>query len=418
MNLTRFWSKIALFNFLILSFIGLVLRYKILFPLPFVDHKHLLHGHSHFAFSGWVSTALYVAYIHLLSPEGATKKKLWFLLWIHFISSWGMLLTFPFMGYAAASIICSTVSILVSFVLCYEFLKLIKTSNRLTFERKWFYAALTCNVLSAFGTFLLAFMMITKNTHPYSYFGAVYFYLHFQYNGWFLLTILGLLMTYASRSGITSIAASSDKFFLFIVSTLLPTWTLTLLWMNLPSFIKALAFLSALVQLIGLIFFLKVLKRMFLVFRNMIDRNVLVIWTCSISAFILKIILQTFSAIPQLNQYAFGVRPIIIGFLHLVLLGFVSLFLLGYLFEQALLDLKQKMAQYGLWIFVCGVMFNELILMIQGLVAIKGSDLPNSNYLLLSVTLMMFLGLLTMFISQIRLNSGQESIHRFAQRQG
>ena len=48
------WLRISLFNLMLVAFLGMILRYKILFSLPFLDQKHLLHAHSHFAFSGWV----------------------------------------------------------------------------------------------------------------------------------------------------------------------------------------------------------------------------------------------------------------------------------------------------------------------------------------------------------------------------
>ena len=61
MKFTLFrWLKISLFNLLIVATLGVILRYKILYYLPFVDQKHLLHGHSHFAFAGWISQALMV----------------------------------------------------------------------------------------------------------------------------------------------------------------------------------------------------------------------------------------------------------------------------------------------------------------------------------------------------------------------
>lgn len=404
MNLTRYWAKIALFNFLILSVIGLLLRYKILFPLPFIDQKHLLHGHSHFAFSGWVSTALYIAYIHLLNPDKNAQKRLRHYLWIHLFSSWGMLLTFPFMGYAAPSICFSTISILISFVFSFEFKILLARSSRLTFEKKWFYSALICNVLSSMGTFLLAYMMATKNSHPFSYFGSVYFYLHFQYNGWFLLSIFGFLLTYVSKTELVNISKASDIFFQVIIWTILPTWVLTLLWMNVYRSIEIMALAASVIQLIGLLFFLKTLKSIFSRLRITINRSVFKLWIFSIFAFILKIILQTLSAIPQLNQYAFGIRPIVIGFLHLVLLGFVSIFLLGYLFENKLLQLNYPSSKWGLWIFCTGVILNELTLMIQGFCAINASHLPFSNYILLTIAFLMFLGLSMIFGTQFRLH--------------
>ena len=61
------WIRISLFNLLLVASIGVILRYKIAFALPFIDQKHLLHGHSHFAFAGWISQALMVLLVGYLA---------------------------------------------------------------------------------------------------------------------------------------------------------------------------------------------------------------------------------------------------------------------------------------------------------------------------------------------------------------
>ena len=111
------WIKIALFNLLIVASIGVVLRYKIAFSLPFIDQKHLLHGHSHFAFAGWISQAimvLMVAYLATQKGETVYKRYRW-LLYANLITAYGMLITFPIEGYGFYSIIFSTLSIFVSY---------------------------------------------------------------------------------------------------------------------------------------------------------------------------------------------------------------------------------------------------------------------------------------------------------------
>ena len=65
------WIGITLINLSIVAILGFTLRSKILFNIPFLDFKHVLHAHSHFAFGGWVSLALFVllstavSYTHL-----------------------------------------------------------------------------------------------------------------------------------------------------------------------------------------------------------------------------------------------------------------------------------------------------------------------------------------------------------------
>ncbi len=400
MSFTHKWAKLALFNFLILASVGLLLRYKILFPLPVVDHKHLMHGHSHFAFAGWVSLALYIAIIYLLQPNEIEKKQFNRLLWIHQISSYGMLFTFPFMGYAAPSIAFSTLSILISYWFTFLVWRKIKNLTTISFEKKWLYAALICNIVSSAGTFALAYMMVNKILHQNWYFGAVYFYLHFQYNGWFLFTILGLLFVYLRKWMNALQIKRSNLFFQLLFITVIPAWFLSMLWMNVPTWMYYAAVAAAVVQLIAIYFFIQIL------FEN--RKSILPglhpmtkwLWIFSGLSFLLKIIMQALSSVQELNKYAFGIRPIVIGFLHLVLLGFVSLFMLGHFFQYRLLFLNKQQAKKGIWIFITGVLLNEFILMLQGIAAMNYSDIPYSNYMLLAAAFIMFSGLFLLFTGQ------------------
>ena len=76
------WIRISLFSLLVVAGIGCILRYKILYSLPWVDQKHLLHAHSHFAFSGWITQALMAFMVaHLGKQNGANmfQKFRWLL---------------------------------------------------------------------------------------------------------------------------------------------------------------------------------------------------------------------------------------------------------------------------------------------------------------------------------------------------
>ena len=101
------WLKISLVNLLIVAILGVVLRYKILYPLPFVDQKNLLHGHSHFAFAGWITQALMtlmIIYLVQHSKSNLYKKYRW-LLWANLLTAYGMLVAFPIEGYTALQLL-------------------------------------------------------------------------------------------------------------------------------------------------------------------------------------------------------------------------------------------------------------------------------------------------------------------------
>ena len=116
-----------------------------------------------------------------------------------------------------------------------------------------------------------------------------------------------------------------------------------------------------------------------------------------------KLLLQLGSTIPALSDLAFGFRPIVIGYLHLVLLGVISLFLLGYMFTEKYFMLN-KSAKTGVLIFACGVILNEILLMVQGVAAISYNTLPFINEMLLGTALILFTGTLLLTFTKINID--------------
>ncbi|MBL0183406.1 MAG: hypothetical protein IPP96_14385 [Chitinophagaceae bacterium] len=189
------WVRISLLNLLIVASLGVVLRYKILYPLPFVDQKHLLHGHSHFAFAGWISQAimtLLVTYLARQSGETVYKRYKW-LLYGNLFTAYAMLIAFPIEGYGLYSIIFSTASIFVSYAFAVYLWRDLNRLHQKTPTHLWLKAAVLFNALSSLGAFALAIMMVERLVFQNAYLAAEYFYLHFQYNGWFFFACMGLL---------------------------------------------------------------------------------------------------------------------------------------------------------------------------------------------------------------------------------
>src|ERR1700676_4742613 len=91
----RHWSVLCLLNLCLVSVLGVLLRYKIAFPLPVINYNFLLQAHSHFAFSGWVSTAIFTALVYVLSQSGFPVGQTYiFQFRLAQTASFGMLLSF------------------------------------------------------------------------------------------------------------------------------------------------------------------------------------------------------------------------------------------------------------------------------------------------------------------------------------
>ena len=115
--------------------------------------------------------------------------------------------------------------------------------------------------------------------------------------------------------------------------------------------------------------------------------------TLSAVALTIKLLLQVGSTYPPLGQLAFGFRPIVIGYLHLVLLGVITIFLLGYIVNNRFIELSRRTLA-GIIIFTSGIVINEVLLMIQGVSALNYESVPYTNELLLVAAIIMFSGLL------------------------
>jgi len=389
------WLKIALINLLIVATLGVVLRYKILFPLPFVDQKHLLHGHSHFAFAGWITQALMTMMIIYLArqSEKPIYKKYYWLLLANLLTAYAMLIAFPIEGYGLYSIIFSTLSIFVSYAFGILFWKDLNKLHERSTAHSWFKAAVIFNALSSIGAFALAIMMINKVIHQTWYLAAEYFYLHFQYNGWFFFGCMGLFTALISRFNISKIALK--KIFRLFLFASVPAYFLSTLWMPMPMVVYVLVVIAAFVQVIAFIWLVNIVRLKWNELKGNFSATAKCILGLSAAALSIKLLLQLGSTIPALSDLAFGFRPIVIGYLHLVLLGVITLFLLGYIFSEMHFRLS-KITSAGIFIFAAAVILNEIVLMVQGVVAISYNTIPFVNEMLLCTALLLFTGALLM----------------------
>ncbi len=396
------WLKIALVNLLIVAGLGVILRYKILYPLPFIDQKHLLHGHSHFAFAGWITQGimtLLVAYLAKQTGASIYKKYRW-LLFANLFTAYGMLIAFPIQGYGLYSIIFSTASVFVSYVFAVFYWRDLNRLNKKCPSHLGFKAAVLFNAVSSVGVFGLASMMITKTVHQNWYLAAEYFYLHFQYNGWFFFSCLGLFTAFISRFALP--AASLKKIFWLFAFAAVPAYFLSTLWMPLPIWVYILVVIAAFAQLAGWIWLVYILRSTWQQLKNNFSATAKYILAFSAVALSAKLLLQLGSTLPSLSNLAFGFRPIVIGYLHLVLLGFITLFLVGFMFAEKHIYLN-RMAITGAYMFSGAVIVNEILLMVQGTAAISYTPIPFINEMLLAAALLLFTGAILLSCSKINI---------------
>lgn len=395
------WIKVSFFNLLLVAFLGFTLRYKIAFSLPWLDQKNVLHSHSHFAFSGWITQVLMVLLINYLGRRLGDEifEKYRWVLNANLITSYGMLVAFIFQGYAFYSICFSTLSIFVFIAFAVVYWRDLDTIGGNPVSHKWFKWALIFGVISSLGPFALAYQMVQKLADQDWYLGSVYFFLHFQYNGWFLFAGMGLFADQLEGS-----EGAQKKlrlaFYLFCLACI-PAYFLSILWMPFVNNIYYFLIAAVIAQLAGWVLILQVVSKNKARLSSEIPKLGRVLLMLSALAFTIKLILQSGSIHPELSQLSYGFRPIIIGYLHLVLLGVTTIFILGYILSVKLLVISKLMIA-GVYIFVSGVIINELLLMVQGVAALLYEVVPHVQFMLFGAAIILLGGIGILFAASFR----------------
>ncbi|HMR18170.1 MAG TPA: hypothetical protein PKA53_02625, partial [Sphingobacterium sp.] len=104
---------------------------------------------------------------------------------------------------------------------------------------------------------------------------------------------------------------------------------------------------------------------------------------------------QAFSVIPSLSVLAYSFRPIVIGYLHLVLLGIITLSILAYAFLTGIFS-TTRISHGAVIGFVSGVVLNELLLMTQGIGGLVRIYVPHIPVLLAGAAMVMVVSLIVM----------------------
>ncbi|HET7115729.1 MAG TPA: hypothetical protein VFI29_04535 [Hanamia sp.] len=408
---TKQWVQIALINFCVVALAGVTMRYKINFALPVVNQKYLMHGHSNFAFVGWVAMALMILMVRYLVRNNVKtnyKKYNWILI-AEVVAVYAMFVSFIIQGYAFWSITFSTITILISYFFIFFYWRDINKAADGGFSRSWLKAALVLWAFSSLGAFMLAYLMANHIMIQDLYFASVYFFMHFQYNGWFLFACFGIFFSYMHRLGLYRIAFLSKRLFFIMAITVVPTYFLSILWLRLPLTLHWIANISGILQLLVLFYFFKiisVIKRSENIKFNWSTRW---LWRLSSIAFILKIILQMLSTIPFLSHFAFGFRPVVIGYLHLSFVGIISLFILGYI-NEFIHRFRGNVSGIGAIIFVTGFIVQEIVLMLQGLEAMDVEPIRSANIILFYCAILMAAGLIWITTGIIRTQENEVAV--------
>lgn len=382
---------ICLLNFLVAALMGLTLRFAFVQSIP-LNYRFLTHGHSHVAMLGWVYLMLYTLIVHhFISEEKPIYNRLF---WLTEFAVIGMMISFPIQGYAAVSIGFSSLHIFCS----YYFVRLIWKNHQINSipARYLLKASLLFMLLSTIGVWCLgpAAAMLGQTSAVFQI--AIQFFLHFQFNGWFLLAILAVFF---NQFDIKNIKLFKCFFILMLVATLL-TFSLPISWYAFHPILLWMNGFGVLIQIFALYLFFKLLQPHWQSFWTHTSKSIKLMYRFALICFVLKISIQSLSILPEVAQMAYQTRNFVIGFIHLTMLGVITGFLIAFLLQSELTNSNSTILTLSLYSFIAGFLTTELLLFVQGFLYYFGFGMaPNYYQLLFACSILLPLGILLFIIN-------------------
>lgn len=389
------YPRWALINFVVLTSFGVLLRYIQLYEMPGVDYQFILHAHSHFAFAGWMffAIALLISY-EITDGKFTTRYKYVFL--FSLISAYGMLFSFSWEGYKTVSIIFSSLFVLTTYRFTYLALKgraLKKAVN--VMGCKLINSALIFLCLSSLGPFTLGPLAAAglKNT-PY-YQDAIYFYLHFQMNGFMFLGALGL---FASTSLINPLPVKSSRWLNVFIYSTIPLYFIFTLWDKPNVWVSMVAAAGSVLNLLSWLMLCLNFKKEGHQFSFLVK--------AALIAATLKIVFQAMICVPAIGEWTFLNRNLIIGYIHLLTLGIIMPLIIDQFIKKGFFK-NDKLLTVVNWSYIIAVVVYLVLLFIQPLLSLFLIVIPQYQFLLFALcALFLPVGLILLAkINAVRLSS-------------
>ena len=388
--------RVAMIWLIIAGVIGFLMRLAFVYDLPpWIEYKHLLHTHSHLAMMGWLYSALFIL---ILKVFNLSHKKYITLFWLTQVTSLGMCIFFPIQGYGGGSIFFTTCHMILSYLFAYMVIKdkKVSISGNWNYPVLFLHTALLLMVLSTIGTWALGVMMATSMKGSPLYYASIQFFLHFQFNGWYIFGTLAIfLKVWYDHNFIDRPSKIRYGYWLLLISCFL-TYALSITWSTPENFIFYINSLGVFVQLIALYFIYQFAIRNFSKQIQSLPSRVKGLLFFSLFCIAFKILIQSLVAIPALAVVSYTLKNFIIGFIHLLMLGGITSFIMAMIPMQ--LGFQYDKLKHGITLFLVGFVASEILLFVQGIMLwFKQGFIPYYYHALATASVLMPMAFIWIF---------------------
>lgn len=402
------YVHISFLFFIITALSGVWMRFSPFVTKHPIPYDHILHAHSHLAMLGWAFLGSFIIFLVIFRKSIDQKKQAAAICFTLFLVSTVMFLAFLYQGYGVFSIIMSTLHIFTEYwaaVFIYKQLK--KQMNMPTSAYLFFIGSLFTLILSSIGPYALGFISANGWKESPFFDIAIYFYLHFQYNGWLTMFLIGLFIVILQSKKIQLKESVWKTGFWFYFLSLFPGFILSILWFEGLAFGPIFAFIGGIGQWIGVIIILILCYQARTALKGQIAKLTLFCLDMTCLFLFLKSTMELGLMIPSLEELVYETRHVIIGYLHLTLLGFISVFILTQ-YQLVGIYSKSTLHTIGFRVFFIGFAINELLLFLASLLDwTTQAVIPYLNEGLLIASILLACGILLIWIAPKNNRLGQ-----------
>lgn len=347
----RFWERGILWMLLVVAVMGALLRFLFVAEGFEISYQNLLHAHSHLAMMGWAYPLVAGALVFLTIQTSRQRlyKRLFV---INLAAMVGMVPAFLYQGYGFYSIGFCTVHLITVYFFAIAYFRDLKSQSA-SLSKTLLQLSIGVLLLSTIGLWALGPVSAVFGKTHFLYYFSIQFFLHFQFNGWFTLAALGLILKLFGKSSQQNWIA-----WLLAVGVVLTCGMGVSHLINAPWFI-VLNLTGSLIQLIAIggIFY----QNRFWI--NISNEAAFLGLLLRIGAFCLlaKVVLQVLAWLPFFPYNPLLIREFAVAFIHLTMLGWVSLSIIGVLMKTEVISV-QRIAQKGWTLFAFSFASVEIIL--------------------------------------------------------
>ena len=373
----------AFLYFIITILLGLSLRVSYIADV-FFNIRHVTHSHSHIGLLGWIYTILSSLICQYFLRE--TDRKPYFILFLCTqFCILGMLFSFPFGGYFLYSIIFSSLFIICTYWFSIFFLKRSKKYNFIRFSisksvdvendkplsLKFVHWGIYFLILSSIGIWLLPVAIAKAGKGSDWYNSALYFFLHFQYNGWFLAVLFGLLVGEIEHKSLLNSKRLKGALYNFVIGTI---GSVTLSWVGF--------FNEPILYIIGNISGFLLLASIFELYRAYMQlEEPAFLMQMFLLLCMLKTIFMFLGSFPWIAEVVLPNREFVISYLHFTFLGVIGFGVLHFLEK----NLHIHFPYWSLSLYTTAFVGSEILITYKGIAILCELFVPDNYYLLLVV---------------------------------